>query len=323
MVTYSAKDIIPAKLYFKPLDFSPGLFPGTSFDPNAIYILFGGLSGLGRSLFIFLVEKLGARKLVFLSRFGATSPLASQLLNHLRALESRPTIAAYVCDVSNRRALAEAFLKAEAEMGGKVSGVIQCAIVLPNLSILLPDVDLFLSLFSFAGIFGNRGQANYTVGNCYQDALARHRRQALGLKLGFIIDVPSMRDIGVLVKTNMLKFLREWDEIEAKFNIMEKTDMVFLADSLENGAALSDQRKDKKSIRDVLTKVADLDKATEVIMQALVERVAEMQRVFVEEINTSRYLYSYGLDFLVAIEVANWALREVGSKISVFEIMAA
>ncbi|KAI6351275.1 hypothetical protein MCOR25_010043 [Pyricularia grisea] len=329
VVTYSAKDIIPAKLYLEPLDLSPGLLPGTSLDPNAIYILSGGLGGLGRSPSIFLVEKLGARKLVFLSRSGATSPSASQLLNHLRALKTRPTIAAYVCDVSNRRALADALSKAEAEMGGKVSGVIQCAMVLrdtlwsntsykqwvdstlpkvqgtANLSMLLPDVDFFLSLSSFAGIFGNRGQANCAAGNCYQDALARHRRQALGLKSGLTIDVPSMRDIGVLAETGMLESLREWDEVEAKFSIMEKTDMVFLADSLEGRAASSDQRKDKKSIRDVLTKVADLDEATEVIMQALVERVAEMQRVSVEEIDTSRYLHSYGLDSLVAIEVAN------------------
>ncbi|TLD20554.1 hypothetical protein PspLS_08712 [Pyricularia sp. CBS 133598] len=398
-LTYSAKDVVPARLCPKLLDHSTGLSRGMALDPNPIYVLSGGLGGLGRSLSTFMVEKLGARKILFLSRSGATSPSARQLLDDLQASKAHPTVAAYPCDVSDRGALAESLSRAEAEMGGKVKGVIQCAMVLrdvlwsnmsykqwvdstlpkvqgtENLSSLLPDVDFFISLSSFAGVFGNRGQANYAAGNCYQDALARHRRQVLGLKSGLTIDVPSMRGIGVLAETGMLESLREWDEVygmdevefhhimglairrdmteegtleakhqlilgiatggsahaagiqipyylknEAKFSIMEKTDMVFLGGPPDSQSAPSE---DNKSIKDILVKVANMDEASEAITKALIARVAAMQRVAVGEVDASRYLHSYGVDSLAAIDIANWALREVGSKISVFDIMAA
>ena len=42
-----------------------------------------------------------------------------------------------------------------------------------NLHTLLPsDLDFFVLLSSGAGVTGNRGQANYCMGNTYQDALA-------------------------------------------------------------------------------------------------------------------------------------------------------
>ncbi|KAI6334880.1 Type I Iterative PKS [Pyricularia oryzae] len=400
-LTYSDEDVVPARLRPQLLDHSAGPSRGVALDPNSIYVLSGGLGGLGRSLSTFMVEKLGARKILFLSRSGAASSSARQLLADLEASKTRPAVAAYPCDVSDREALAQSLSKAEAEMGGQIKGVIQCAMVLrdvlwshmsykqwvestlpkvqgtENLSTLLPDVDFFISLSSFAGVFGNRGQANYAAGNCYQDALARHRRQVLGLKSGLTIDVPSMQGIGVLAETGMLESLREWDEVygmdeaefhhvmglairrdmtkegtleakqqlilgiatggsahaagiqipyylesEAKFSIMEKTDMVFLGGAPNSQSASTDQPKDK-SIKDILVKAADMDEASDAITKALIARVAGMQRVAVGEVDASRYLHSYGVDSLAAIDIANWALKEVGSKISVCDVMAA
>ena len=63
-----------------------------------------------------------------------------------------------------------------------------------NLHNVLPkQLDFFILLSSGSGIVGNRGQANYVVGNTFQDALARHR-VSLGLKataldLGMILSV--------------------------------------------------------------------------------------------------------------------------------------
>ncbi|KAK2057699.1 hypothetical protein LY76DRAFT_656636 [Colletotrichum caudatum] len=402
IVTYSAKDVVPAKLSVGPTDDSKDSSYSVSLDPDAIYVLSGGLGGLGRSLSTLLVNKLGARKLLFLSRSGATAPSARQLLADLEASEARPALAAYACDVSDRPSLADAVSRAEAEMGGKVKGVIQCAMVLrdvlwsnmsykqwvestlpkvqgtANLSSALPDVDFFVSLSSFAGIFGNRGQANYAAGNCYQDALARHRRGPLGLKSGLTIDVPIMRGIGVLAESGGVESLREWEEpygigeaefhhvmnlairrdmglehgqtnnnqlilgiatgasaqtagiatpyyleSEAKFSIMQKTDIAFLEGSLDKASGSSGEAEDKQeSIQTVLSRAANLEEASDAITHMLVQRVAKMQRVTVEEVDASRFLHSYGVDSLVAIEIANWALREVKSKINVFDVMA-
>jgi hypothetical protein len=53
------------------LAFSPGLSP-FSFNPDASYLLAGGLGGLGRSVSTWMVEQ-GARHLVYLSRSAGQS----------------------------------------------------------------------------------------------------------------------------------------------------------------------------------------------------------------------------------------------------------
>lgn len=63
-----------------------------------------------------------------------------------------------------------------------------------NLHEVLPrDLDFFILLSSGSGIVGKGGQANYCVGNAYQDALARHRvtngEKATVLDLGIILSV--------------------------------------------------------------------------------------------------------------------------------------
>ncbi|GKT55145.1 polyketide synthase [Colletotrichum tofieldiae] len=401
ILTYSANDIVPAKVVVRPLDPSTSSSLRVTLDSEAIYVLCGGLGGLGRSLSTLLINQLGARKLLFLSRSGAAAPSARQLLADLETSAAQPRVAAYSCDVSDRISLERAIARAEIELEGKVKGVIQCAMVLrdvlwsnmsynqwvestlpkvqgtSNLSAVLPDVDFFVSLSSFAGVFGNRGQANYAAGNCYQDALARYRRRTLGLKAGFTIDVPIMRGIGVLAETGMLDSLRDWEipygigeaefhhimqlairremnlepdqssyqmilgiatgasareagiptpfylKDESKFSIMDRTDLRYLKGFSEDSVAPSDQAgEQQESIQMVLARVTDLDEASEAITQALVSRVAKMQQVALEEIDPSRFLHSYGVDSLVAIEIVNWALKEIKSKINVFDVMA-
>lgn len=403
VVTYSAADVVPAKVSVTSTVSATSASSEVNLDPEGIYLLSGGLGGLGRSLSTFLINQLGARKLLFLSRSGASSPAASQLLVDLQSLPSRPQVAAYPCDVSDLGALKTAITQAELQLGGKVRGVVQCAMVLrdvlwsnmtyqqwkestlpkvqgtANISLLLPDVDFFISLSSFAGIFGNRGQANYAAGNCFQDALARHRRKTPGYRAGFTIDVPIMRAIGVLAETGMVASLKDWEipygigeaefhhimklairkdmtldpetqitsmilgiatgasasaagiptpfylNDDAKFEIMKRTDMRYLGSAAEDpSSSSSEEEKGKQESTQVqLSRATDLDQATEIVTQALVERVAKLQQVELEEIDPGRFLHTYGVDSLVAIEVVKWALTEAKSKITVFDIMAA
>ncbi len=62
-----------------------------------------------------------------------------------------------------------------------------------NLHKTLPSgMDFFVLLSSVSGIVGLRGQANYNVGNTYEDALARYRvahgEKAISLDLGAMVD---------------------------------------------------------------------------------------------------------------------------------------
>lgn len=63
-----------------------------------------------------------------------------------------------------------------------------------NLHHILPkEMDFFILLSSVCGVCGYRGQANYGIGNTYQDALARYRvsigQKAVSIDLGMMLSV--------------------------------------------------------------------------------------------------------------------------------------
>ena len=190
--------------------------PAVTLDPQAIYLLIGGLGGLGLDIAEFLAAH-GAKNLVIFSRTTEKQSRVAHALARLRSMG----VWVHVCavDICDRAALCQELelLRRLAPMF-KLKGVIQAAGVLKdmtygnmsyeawrtasrvktigtmNLHETLPaDLDFFILLSSAAGIIGNRGQANYAAGNTFQDALAWHRAcsprfpQAISLDLGPII----------------------------------------------------------------------------------------------------------------------------------------
>ncbi len=207
-------------------------------DPHSSYLLVGGLGGIGRSLARLLV-RLGARYLCFMSRSGDKSTEAQMLVRELQA--HGIGIKVYPCDIANKIDLAENLKDYAANMP-PCKGVFQCAMALRdtlfekmshkqwteslrpkvqgswNLHSLLPaDLEFYITFSSFAGIFGNRTQANYAAGSAYEDALAKYR-VARGLK-AVTIDLGIMRDVGVIAEQGSTGYLKEWEE---PFGIRER-----------------------------------------------------------------------------------------------------
>jgi len=174
----------------------PSKIKEAKFDPNATYLLSGGLGGLGRSLSKWMVDH-GAKNLAFFSRSGDKKADAREFLQSLR--EDGVRAAAYACDIGISADVANAVAQCQAEMP-PIRGVIQAAMSLAdaaytnmtpeqwslsvnpkapgtwNLHEQLPkDLDFFVMLSSSSGIAGTRGQANYAAGNTFLDALAHHR----------------------------------------------------------------------------------------------------------------------------------------------------
>ncbi|EAQ86894.1 hypothetical protein CHGG_08147 [Chaetomium globosum CBS 148.51] len=359
--------------------------PVVQLDPDAAYLLAGGLGGLGRSLSGMLVDH-GARKLCFLSRSAnaAERPTAGELV---RQLEDRGVqVLVLSCDVADAAAVCQAAVQC-AEQLGRVAGVIQCAMVLRdalfrnmtfsdwtestqpkihgtwNLHTALPDVDFFISLASFTAIFGSRGVANYAAGSTYQDAIA-HFRRAQG-KHATTVDVSIVKDAGVLAETGMTQALKDlagpygldqhevaelvwlaisgdissrgspqivsgiatggsvvasgleapWYLDDPKFAVMARTGL--------KGHSKASTAGNVDDVRGQLSQAKTLEEATRVVTDALVDRVAKMLQTTASEIDTGRYLHSYGIDSLVAIEMANWALKVCAAQVTVFDIMAA
>lgn len=245
-LTYSSSDVVP--IQSRPAR-------SIRLDESSAYILVGGLGGLGRSLAQLFV-RLGCKKICFLSRSGGAGEKAQKLLKDLQQ-QGVETIA-LGCDVSDAQSVKAAINECSTRLG-PVRGVVQCAMVLRdglfekmshqqwvegtrpkvqgswNLHVNLPNVDFFIILSSFAGIFGSRGQSNYTAAGAYEDALANHRR-SLGLK-AVTVDLGIMRDVGVLAEQGITDYLREWEEPcgirEAEFHV--------LMENILNSEVLGDQ----------------------------------------------------------------------------------
>ena len=105
------------------------------FDKRATYAIVGGLGGLGRAIIVWMVSK-GAKNFILLSRSGAESEAARELLGKLS--ENGVTVAALKCDASSADQLSEA-LKQCLESMPPIRGCINAAMEL-NVSIHPSDV---------------------------------------------------------------------------------------------------------------------------------------------------------------------------------------
>jgi short-subunit dehydrogenase/aryl carrier-like protein len=167
-------------------------------DPNAAYVITGGLGAIGLNVARTLA-RWGARRLLLLGRRpGETRSLA--IVDELR--RAGVTIETRTLDIADGRAVADLFAALDAK-GWRLAGIIHAAGVLDdgllvgqtvervrgvlapkiagaiNLDHLTRDRSLdFLIMFSsIAAIGGQAGQASYAAANAFLDALAQSRRQ--------------------------------------------------------------------------------------------------------------------------------------------------
>ncbi|KLJ11109.1 hypothetical protein EMPG_09776 [Blastomyces silverae] len=191
-------------------------------DPQASYLLVGGLGGLGRSVATHLVEH-GARHLVFLSRSAGSRPDDPA---HIKEIESMGCKVVLVKgSVAN-----EADVERAVSESDNLKGIFQCSMVLrdENFSRMSIDewvtavkpkvdgtwnlhnatiaaeveLDFFVMFSSISGLFGQAGQANYAGANTFLDAFVQYR-QSLGLAAS-ALDIGAVQDIGYMSRNNAI-----------------------------------------------------------------------------------------------------------------------
>ncbi|KAI9925439.1 hypothetical protein MW887_005820 [Aspergillus wentii] len=194
--------------------------PTASLDPEATYVLSGGLGSLGLSFAETLIE-VGARHIVFLSRSGAIHDWQKDALQGLS--KDGCTAQAITCDVSKTADVLN-FIGLSLANNWKIKGVIQCTMVLRdnmfekmtytdwtestaskiqgswNLHRLLPqNLDFFITLSSVASVIGNIAQANYSAGNGFMDALTTYRRKknlaGTTINIGLVTDGGAVTEV--------------------------------------------------------------------------------------------------------------------------------
>ncbi|AOR29809.1 hypothetical protein BFF78_00745 [Streptomyces fodineus] len=199
-------------------------------DSQGTVLLTGATGALGALFARHLVAERGVRRLLMLSRRGATAPGAAELAAELTALGAEVTQAA--CDVADPAALAERIAGIPAE--APLTAVVHLAGVLDDGAVekltddqfdrvLRPKVDAawhlheltkdlelsgFVLYSSVAGAIGTAGQANYAAANTFLDALAAHRKAA-GLSAISLAWGPwELGMAGELSQTDLARFRR-------------------------------------------------------------------------------------------------------------------
>jgi acyl carrier protein/NAD(P)-dependent dehydrogenase (short-subunit alcohol dehydrogenase family) len=194
-----------------------------SLNPDATYLVVGGLGGFGAATTRRLIDR-GARHLALVSRRGAMTPEARELMGELTARGIEVTV--HAADVANRRAMAEVFTAID-HSGHPLLGVIHAAMVLDDRLLVDMDdeaistalnpkiggalvldeltreqeLDFFVLYSSVVSVIGNIKQANYVAGNLFLEALARARR-AQG-KPAVAIQFGALGETGYIARTGI------------------------------------------------------------------------------------------------------------------------
>jgi acyl transferase domain-containing protein/surfactin synthase thioesterase subunit/acyl carrier protein len=182
-----------------------------TFDPDAVYLVTGGLGALGLQVADWLADRHGVKHIALASRRGDSDPLAGATREAFAA--RGVSIEILKADVTDARELADAIARLRASPR-PVRGVFHCAGLLDDGILLQMDwakfrhvmapkvegawllhqltrdlpLDHFILFSSILSLIGSAGQANYAAANAFLDALAARRRReglpALALNWG-------------------------------------------------------------------------------------------------------------------------------------------
>ncbi|RYP65817.1 hypothetical protein DL771_008118 [Monosporascus sp. 5C6A] len=220
VAVHGGKIMVPRLSRHAPITETP--HPMT-LDVSGTVLITGGTGGLGAILSRDIVHTHGVKSLLLISRSGIEAPGARELYDELRSANAAVRVEA--CDVGDRAQLA-ALLESRHQYP-PITAVIHCAGVVDdavlgsqttervsrvlrpkvdaawNLHELVPDtVRSFVLFSSYVSVLGNEGQAAYSGGNAFLDALARFR-VAQGLPALSLAWGPWANDAGMATERKL------------------------------------------------------------------------------------------------------------------------
>ncbi|TJZ58917.1 SDR family NAD(P)-dependent oxidoreductase [Streptomyces piniterrae] len=216
-------------------------------DPEAVYLITGGLGGFGAATALHLASR-GARHLALVGRRGADAPEAAQVTAQLQAQGCQ--VRAYAADAADPVAMRGVLDDIDAS-GRRLGGIVHAAMVLEDglltelsderiRAVLRPkltgghvldglardrDLDFFTVYSSASALTGNAGQGAYAGANMALEALVRRRRAAglpaQAVQWGVISDAGYVRREGLLTGLQALgstgctaeESLTAWDRL--------------------------------------------------------------------------------------------------------------
>ncbi|KAJ5720443.1 Acyl transferase/acyl hydrolase/lysophospholipase [Penicillium malachiteum] len=190
-----------------------------SFDSSGVYLLVGGLGGVGRSVSTWMAAH-RARHLIYLS------PSAGTKLSHCEFAKELLSMGCHVDFVQGDVSSLKDVIKAVTRSEGRLKGILQMCMALDNQTLTRMtskewnfvvdpkvngtwnlhnastsancDLDFFVMFSSISGICGQPGQTNYAGANTFLDAFSQYRSN-LGLP-ACSIEVGAVEEVGYLAE---------------------------------------------------------------------------------------------------------------------------
>jgi hypothetical protein len=199
--------------------------PAVSFKDNGIYLITGGLGGLGQLFANEILAKTRHAKVVLTGRRSRDAASGSERISYERL---------DLADGAQVRQCIAAILARH----GRLDGILHCAGMIADshilkktatefASVLAPkvagtlnldeasrdiDLDFFVLFSSLAGALGNIGQADYAAANAFMDQFAGHRQRLLerGQRHGKTVSInwPLWQDGGMRIEESSRTILQ-------------------------------------------------------------------------------------------------------------------
>ncbi|OBK35451.1 hypothetical protein A5658_08640 [Mycobacterium sp. 1245111.1] len=321
------------------------------FEPNATYLVTGGLGGIGLATASWMVER-GARHLVLLGRRPA-SEAGQRAIDELRANGSEVVYARG--DVTQADQLASVLDSIRTTMP-PLRGVVHAAGILDdgilarlddrrlrevmapkidgawNLHTLTRDaaLDFFVLFSSAAALLGSPGQAHYAAGNAFLDALAwyrhAHGQPALSINWG------PWAEVGLVNKPEQQRNLQRHGMIPipvadgvqtlARLFRSSVTQVAVLRmnPSLAAGPADAPAPERHDDLRDALLH-ADENTRRRQLTSYLTEQAAGKLGLAPSQLDVESPLQQLGVDSLIAVELRAQIERDLGIVVPVVRLL--
>jgi hypothetical protein len=219
------------------------------------------------------------------------------------------------------------------------------------------DMDFFILLSSQVGALGNASQVAYAAANVFLDAFADFRSRqglpAVSLDLGKVVGVGFVAENEDAQRGLKKLWSRDIDPEELKAFVKSAivtpirrggpgSTIVGLkpwtpeASPIYNTPLFSHWRRaamrpekgesqDGESggrIRELLRQVTSLEDAAKCVCEVVLAKISVLLMIPLENISPSKAMSEYGMDSLVAVEMRNWLIKELGATMPILELLA-
>ena len=212
-------------------------------------------------------------------------------------------------------------------------------------------------LASMSGICGNPGQAAYAATNTFMDAFAEYRNSK-GLP-GVTIDIGLVDEVGYVAETDEQRqaqihalshdrtqehellalfkaaLIHKSDECDYRQTLTGlklvpnrklpwwTSDIKFshVVRSLQTTSAGNRKDTGTANLHRSLREATSMEEASAVICEALIRKISNVSMTPAEEVDPEKPLGAYGLDSLVAVELRNWMVNDLGANVPLLELM--